>query len=356
MKHTYLFFTALLSIIVSSCTEHPDKSQEAQEKASRKIYTATAKVKTSSKEILLTGKVTTDPDRTIHYLPLSNGVVTKTYFVLGEKVSKDQVLLDFKSNELSALQAEQISLHGEFTLAQRDLKTAESMYNDQIISEKELIESQNKVRQLQASLARIDADMSVYGSSLENGVFSIKAPTGGYIIAKSASGGSTVTTEGAPLFSIANLDQVWVMANVYTSNIANISEGTSVEITSVAYPDQVFHGKISHLAQVFDSEDKSLKARIILDNPDLKLKPEMSVIVKVQQEMTENYISVPSDALIFDDNKYFVVVKNEEALSIREVTPASQSNKQAYLSEGLNQGEEVVIKHQLLIYSGLKEI
>jgi cobalt-zinc-cadmium efflux system membrane fusion protein len=119
----------------------------------------------------------------------------------------------------------------------------------------------------------------------------------------------------------------------------------------------VFYGKINSLSQVFDPEEKVLKARIVMNNNDLKLKPEMSVMVTLIDESSVSALAIPSEALIFDDNRYFVVVEESSGnFAIKDVVPQGHHDKISYILSGLSNGDNVVIKNQLLIYSGLKEI
>ena len=145
------------------------------------------------------------------------------------------------------------------------------------------------------------------------------------------------------------------MANVYAGNLQFVYEGMDVEITSLSYPNEIFYGKINSIPQIFDPEEKVLKARIVMQNKDLKFKPEMSVVVKLKNEQHLKSVSIPSEALIFDDNRYFVVVeKSPEVYCYKEVILQGQSNNVSYIASGLNEKENVVVKNQLLIYSGLK--
>jgi cobalt-zinc-cadmium efflux system membrane fusion protein len=287
-------------------------------------------------------------------------MVEKTYFSLGDKVQKGQPLLDIRSSELSGLQSEQTAAETELKIAQRELKTAQSLFDDKMLSERELLEAQGRVRQAQADVEKIKSDMTVMGTNKGNGIFSIKSPMSGHIVHKKASPGSTLSADGEPIFTVADLSTVWITINVYASDLQFVSEGMNVEITTLSYPDEVFYGKINSLSQVFDPEEKVLKARIVMKNKDLKFKPEMSVMVKLIDVGTGHapslHLSIPSDALIFDDNRYFVVVESKaNEYKISEVTLKGHYNKTSYIASGLSEGENVVVKNQLLIYSGLKE-
>ena len=347
-------------IILFSCNNKKTENSSGQNIINQafleNVKTVKVVLSNQKQELILTGRVEYDPDKIISYVPLISGVIDRTYFSLGDKVQKGQALFDMRSTELSALLSEKISLEAEEKVAERELKTAQSMFDDNIISEKELLEAKGKLKQIQAAMNKIKSDMSVYGTDKGNGIFTINAPMSGYIVSKKALSGSTISPESEPAFSIADLTTVWVTVNVYASNLRFVREGMAVEITTLSYPDEVFYGKINSLSQVFDPEEKVLKARIVMNNINLKLKPEMSAMVTLKEE-SHNALTIPSDALIFDDNRDFVVVEETAGnFVIREVVLQGHSNEISYISSGLKEGEIVVIRNQLLIYSELKEL
>lgn len=263
----------------------------------------------------------------------------KSYFSLGDYAEKGKRMVDIRSVELSSLQS-------ELAVARQNLKGVESLHESGMATDKELVEARSTVGKLQS-------DFVLYGENQDNGVFSVKAPMSGYVIGKYCNPGTSFPESGGPLFSMADLSTVWVVANVYAGNLQFVHEGQCVEITSVAYPAEVFKGKIDFLSQVFDSEDKALKVRITLPNPALKLKPEMPVVVKLFNDSNLELVAVPSSAVIFDNNGYYVVV-GDETFGIRKITPFARHNDFTYITEGIKAGEEVVIKNQLLMYNEIK--
>ena len=346
-KSAKVFSLIILVTIICSCNsgknvENPETKNVINQVFLENVKTVKAILSNQERELILTGKVEYDPDKVIHYVPLISGIADKTCFSLGDRVSKGQTMLHIRSSELSSLQS-------ELVIARRNLQSAEAMYEDRLIPEKELIEARSTYEKLQA-------DLSLYGENMGSGIFSIKAPMSGYVVHKNISAGSTVSADGDPVFIIADLSTVWITANVYASNLLAVGEGMAVEITTLSYPDEVFYGKINSLSQVFDPEEKVLKARIIMNNKDLKLKPEMSILVKVRDKTPQRLVAIPSDALIFDDNQYFAVVKEASgSFAIRNVVLQGHHNHTSYILSGLAEGECVVIENQLLIYSGLRE-
>ena len=333
----------LLLPLLASCGENSRSSLPTRETVSdvflQEVLTAKAELKRLQKEFTLAGKVVVDSDRTISYSPLVSGVVVKSYFSLGDYAEKGKRMVDIRSVELSSLQS-------ELAVARQNLKGVESLHESGMATDKELVEARSTVGKLQS-------DFVLYGENQDNGVFSVKAPMSGYVIGKYCNPGTSFPESGGPLFSMADLSTVWVVANVYAGNLQFVHEGQCVEITSVAYPAEVFKGKIDFLSQVFDSEDKALKVRITLPNPALKLKPEMPVVVKLFNDSNLELVAVPSSAVIFDNNGYYVVV-GDKSFGIRKITPFARHNDFTYITEGIKAGEEVVIKNQLLMYNDIK--
>jgi len=345
-------------LITFACTGQKGDSSTSSEKSPgnflNEVKTATAILSNHEEELTLTGKVEYDPDRVITYVPLISGIVERTYFAFGDKVQKGQALLDIRSADLSALQAELVSAEAEVGVAQRELLAAKSMYGDNMLSEVELLESQSKKKQAEAVYSRVNNDMLAYSPN-GDGSFAIQSPKTGYIVQKNVSSGAPVSPENGVLFTVADLSEVWVIANVYASNLQFVKEGMEVKITTLSYPDELFAGKINTLSQVFDPEDKTLKARIKMQNDNLKLKPEMSVVIRMSDVKQEKTVTIPSEALVFDNNEYHVVVaETPERFSIRKVTVSGSHNQNTYIRSGLTEGENVVVKNQLLLYENGK--
>jgi cobalt-zinc-cadmium efflux system membrane fusion protein len=130
-----------------------------------------------------------------------------------------------------------------------------------------------------------------------------------------------------------------------------------VRIQTTAYGDKTFTGKIQSVSQVFDQEEKVLKARIVMDNTDLKLKPGMFVNVVVEKQTEEQAAKVPEKALIFSHDKYFLVAYQDDCqLQVKEVEVLAKNNGSVFLKEGIEPGENIIAQNHLLIYEALENI
>ncbi len=305
--------------------------------------------------IHLTGSIEANPDKVVSFVSLVSGVVTGANFSVGDRVQKGQVLAEMQSSELSALQSELTSLKARIAVAENRLKAVKAMFADGVSSQRDLLEAQSELDILQSELSRNSANLGLYSASVSKGVFQIKAPASGIITQKSVTTGAQISPESGSLFTISDLSQIWVLANVYATNVKNVFPGMEVSITTLSYPDEQFKGKISSVSSVMDEEAKVLKARIELPNTGMKLKPGMLVDIKAFKPVDQMALSLPTGSLVFDDNENYVVVyKNDCELAVRKVGILTRNNGTTYLSEGPDTTENIISKNQLLVFEQLK--
>jgi cobalt-zinc-cadmium efflux system membrane fusion protein len=163
-------------------------------------------------------------------------------------------------------------------------------------------------------------------------------------------------SETEPLFSIANIDEIWAVAFVSESNISKIKEGYSTSIKTLAFPDREYHGTIEKIYNIIDPATKAMKIRIRIPNKDYKLKPDMNCIVNVNYSDHQKMVAIPSSAIIFDKSKYWVMVyKNDNNIKVRKVDIYRQLGDTSYISNGLYPGETVISKNGLLIYDAIND-
>ncbi|MCH8491069.1 MAG: efflux RND transporter periplasmic adaptor subunit [Oceanicaulis sp.] len=354
---------SLIGVMLFSSCSNPEEQYSNSENTNycldenfkSKIELEQPKKQFVTEGIPLTGAVEPNPDKVIHFVSLVGGIISNTYFSLGDNVTKGQVLAELRSTELSELQSQSKTIESQIKVAEKNLQSIQSMYDDGIASQKDLMEAQSELDIMKAEREKINANLSLFSASPEKGVFQIKSPTSGIVTAKSISAGTQISAEGEPLFTISDLSEVWVLVNVYATNVMNIETGMQVNIKTLSYPDEIFEGKIAAISQVFDADARVLKARVVLQNTNLKLKPGMIVDVTALKELKIEALSISTSALIFDNNQNYVVVyKNDCEIESRNVEILSKSNGLTFLSSGINENEKIISKNQLLIYEQIK--
>lgn len=324
------------------------------QKLKKELQTSKVELMPIEESITLTGEIETNSDNTVKYASMVDGLVTNTYFSLGDYVKKGQLLAEIQSTSLNEMQDDTQSLRAQLVVAKRKLEAVRSMYKDEIASQKDLIEAQSEVAIIESNIAKTGKNMQLY--SAHKNKLQVKAPASGYVIEKNISQGMSVSAGGDNLFVISNLDNVWVMANVYATNMRHVYANQTAVVSTLAYPGENFFGKVNSISQVFDENERVLKAKIVLDNKDKKLKPGMSAdIMFPVQTSGKSALAIPVKALIFDNNQNYVVVYKADCdMEIRLVTEISANSNYTYVEGNLKPGESIITNNALLIYDALK--
>ncbi len=359
MKYTMVFLSVLL--ILPACSKKEKKQVQAagfqlSETLASELELDTTSVRTVERELLLTGKISFDEDKVAKVFPLAGGFVKELYVELGDYVRKGQIMAIIRSPEIAGFTKEGVEAEAQLQSAEKKLKVAEELYKSGIISELELLEAKKSLETTSGETKRIRDVLDMYGAGA-GAVYPIKSPVSGVVVQKNIALNMELRTEDiTPAFVVGSIEDVWVMANVYESDIPNIKVGYDAQVTTISYPDRVFRGKIDKIFSLMDAESKTLKARVTLKNENFALKPEMFANVKVRYSEPIQKVAIPSSCLIFDKSKYFVMIyHSRDHIETREVEIYQENDSVTYIESGLKAGELVMARHQLLVYDALND-
>lgn len=320
------------------------------------IVIDTVKQENVMSELKLSGKVSFNEEKVIKIYPLVTGTVEDIKVELGDMVTKGQVLAVINSGEIAGLQQEKISADAAVLIAKKSLDATTEMYNTGINSQKDLIIAQKEYDKAIAEQTRMSNLFKIYNVSIK-GQYTIKSPITGYVVEKKINNQMQTRADNSEgMFTISSLDEVWINAYVYETDIDKVKEGYEADVSTLAYENKIFKGKVYKIYNVLDPETKVMKIRIKLANPNIILKPEMfaNVIIRYNDNISKPVI--PSDAIIFNNNKNYVMVyHNSSNIETREVSVNKSVGNLTYLSKGLNAGEKIISKYNLMIYDALNE-
>lgn len=364
MKQTVFYICILGFSLITSCKSEQKKQAEDKtvcisDTMQSRIALDTAVLSNINNELQLSGEVGFDENKVVKVYPFSSGQVTEVKVSLGDKVSAGQVLAVIRSADIAGNYSDLKSSNADVAIAKRQMDNAKLLLDKGISSEKEYEEAKENYQKALAANQKITDALHINGggNTTATGVFTIKAPISGYIVEKKANAGSYIRQDNSDnLFTISDLKDVWVWANVFESDITKIKEGYTAVVKTLAYPDKVFKGKIDKISEVLSPDNKVMRVRINLPNDGLLLKPEMFTNVIVENTEQSKAISIPSDAMVFDDGKNYVVIyKGKCDLHLAEVTVQKIENNLAYISSGLNAGDIIISKNQVLFYNAILE-
>lgn len=178
----------------------------------------------------------------------------------------------------------------------------------------------------------------------------IYSPQSGIVIEKMVQQGQYVNT-GDPLFSIADLSRVWVEVEIYENEFPNIHIGQSVEIRSQSFPGKPFSGRIAFVYPFLDPKTRTVKARVEMPNPGMKLKPDMFVNAVIKIPLG-SAIVVPVTAVIDSGKRQVVWIETSEGMfEPRDVQVGQTSDDKIQILSGLTAGDKVAVSGGYLIDS-----
>lgn len=357
-----LFFSAAAVVILAGCkeqqpaTENGSSNHSISDTMMSMVAIDTAKLSTVENELTLTGSVRFDDEEVVKVYSLISGLATEVKVSLGDYVKKGQTLAVIMSSEAAGIRNDLLNARSNLEIAEKNRQAAEDLYKSGISSEKESLTAEADYRKAESELTRVTDIVKINGDNA-TADYVIKAPVSGYIVERLINPHMLIRSDnGNSLFTISDLKHVWVLANVYETDIAKVHLGDEVSVTTIAYPDTVFKGKIENISMVLDPDNKTMKVRIDLKNENCLLKPEMFANVTVKYRSPGDMVEVPANALVFDKSRYFVMLYGgRNDVRTREVQLFSRAGEKAYITTGLKPGDRVITKSQLLIYNALNE-
>ena len=178
----------------------------------------------------------------------------------------------------------------------------------------------------------------------------LRAPADGIVLEKMAIEGMRFMP-GEPLYRIADLSSVWLLADVFEQDLGVVRDGQEVKITVNAYPGQTFTGKVAFIYPTVSPETRTGKVRIVVSNPDLRLKTGMYANVALDVGVADHpVVAVPESAVIDSGTTQAVLVaRGEGTFEPREVKLGAHADGYYEIREGLAAGDRVVVSANFLI-------
>ena len=292
--------------------------------------------------------------------PLARGRIMEVQAKVGDRVGTGQTLAIFDNIEAGELLSQDQSaradlerLKAQLIPAARQVERSRRLADigagaekdfESSKAEKEGIEA--NIRSQESLIEGLRQRLHRFGVSDGNlrGTFltPLKAPFSGVITKAQASPGDTVDA-GRDVFTVADLTQVWVQAEVYEKDLGRIRVGQSAFITVDTYPDQPFEGKVSYIGDALDPQTRTTRVRCEVSNHDLRLKTDMFANIELPTKFSKQAIAVPSAALQVVEGKNVVFIRHSQTqFEKREVEKGVTVKQQTEILRGLKQGEPVV--------------
>lgn len=294
-------------------------------------------------ELRFYGNVQVDERRQAYVQTRFAGWIRNVYAdATGNFIRKGQPLFTIYSPDL-------VTTEHEYLLAKNNSEALQQSKVSGVASGASSLLSAAKERLLQWEVSPAEIEKLDQGGKVITDL-TVNSPVSGYITQKNALPNMYVQPE-TMLYTVADLSDVWVLAQVFQSDAGKVKPGDPAEITVDAYPGRVFNGRVDYILPQLDVNTRTLPVRLVFPNPSLKLRPGMYVNVSLKLPMGRQLV-VPASAAFHSGTKNLIFVYGGEgSIEPREVELGPQVGDQLVVAKGLKTGEEIVTSANFLIDS-----
>jgi Cu(I)/Ag(I) efflux system membrane fusion protein len=311
------------------------------------VRTEVAKESALGRTIRAVGRVDFDEERMARLHSKVEGWIEQIHVdKTGQAVVEDEILLSIYSPKL-------VSTQQEYLLALNNLSVLQKSPLEEIRrGAQELVKSSRKRLQLLDVPEHQIRELEKSRELKKN--LHIHSPVAGTVIRIGSREGQYVTPK-TELYMVVDLSQVWVYADVYEYELPWVKVGDEVEMTLASVPGRTFKGTLSYIYPYAEAKTRTTQVRVVVDNKDLLLRPDMFAEVTIKSDVQKNAVVIPSEAIIRSGTQTQVfVVRGPGKFEPRLVKLGVESEGKVVVLEGVNAGEEVVTSAQFLLDSESK--
>jgi cobalt-zinc-cadmium efflux system membrane fusion protein len=313
--------------------------------------------------LVTSGRITFDDLRVAHvYSPVTGRVVTIAS-QLGERVKKDQPLAVLESPDVGSAFSDLGKAQADLQAAQRERMRQKDLYEAHAGAQRDYEAAEDNFRKAQAELQRAQQKARLFRGGVADRVsqvYTLRAPIDGEVIARNINPAAEVQGQysggnAVELFTIGELDKVWVIADVFEKDLALVRKDTPASVQVLAYRDRIFKGAVDWISESLEPTTRTIKIRCTLENPDRILKPEMYASVSLAVG-GDRALAIPRSAVLRlgDQTVVFVVQGTSADGRMRfERRPVAVNEDEGGdwlpVTHGLKPGERIVASGAILL-------
>ncbi len=308
------------------------------------------------------GRIAVNADRTTAVYSPYSGRVTRLVANLGDRVAQGAPLAIIDASEFNQAQNELRAGAAQLKLARLAEARKRALYEIKGGSLADWQQAQADLASAESVLGAAHARLRVLGyadAQIEQLAAGgpvqpetrIVAPIRGVVVDRQLGPGQYAQAgSGTPVYTIADLSSVWLIANVREADAARVQRGQGVEVQVLAYPDRIFSARVVYVAPSIDPNTHRLAVRAVIDNADGALKPEMFASFRIRTSEPNQSPGVPERAVVYEgENAHVWVLQSDGALELRPIRAGRTNDGFIEVLDGLKAGERVVTRGSLFI-------
>lgn len=299
------------------------------------------------------GRVEADETRLARVSSPVTGRVAELEVIVGQKVKRGELIAVIRSAELANAQSAYLRADSQRQLAQRAVERAKLLLGAFVIGVAEVQRREAELVQAAATFSASRDELRVLGmedeavaqlseSRVVNAVSQVLASIDGTVMERPVTRGQVVqATE--PICILADLSQVWLVADVPEQSSGTLAVGKELEAEVAAFPGEIIRGKLSFVSVVVNPETRTVRARMDLHNAAGRYKPSMLAMLTLQ-DLAEMQRVIPATAVVREnDEDHLFVQLSENRFHLRKVRLGGEHGNIRVLLEGVNEGEKIVL-------------
>lgn len=283
------------------------------------------------------------------------GRVTSVLVKTGDRVKTGDPLLTLTSPEAAAARASLAAAQAEADAARQELARQDKMAASGVGIESERVAAQAKLRESVAELARAQSTAGLLGNGGGSTIV-VRAPIDGTVISRRATVGTVAEPGGEPLIELGNPTALWVVADVFERDLAQVHEGAgvSVELSAALAP---VRGKVASVGSALTGSMRTAPVYIALDEGADSIRAGMFARASIEAPAGETIV-LPAEAVLIEDGKKTIVYVEQSAgkYAPRPVSVGRSVDGKVQVLSGLRPGEKVVVKGALLLDSAAEQL
>jgi cobalt-zinc-cadmium efflux system membrane fusion protein len=313
------------------------------------------------------GKVEANPGTTSKVALPMQGRVTKVMVTVGDSVRQGMPLIvldspdtDTAVSDYREAVAKRISAQSNVAKAEADLSRAQDLLQHGAVAQKEVLSANAQLTQSRSELAAARAEeertlrkLRIFGIQPDGNTDEVivRAPVSGKVLDLSITPGEYRNDTSAPVMTIADLSNVYMTADVPETSIRFTSVNDRVIIRLDAYPDQEFTGRVTKVGDTVDPATRTIKVRVLLQNPDGKLRPDMFGQLNIEGPPRE-VVAAPTSAIVQTESAAIVYREHgQDQFEPVEVRLGERVGNRTVILKGLAAGDRIVTDGPMLIRS-----
>ncbi len=361
---------ALMAVSLAGCSPKSDKNVNSSDAAGNIVLTAaqrenirlyTVAVSKFHKTIEISGIVDFDNDHATSVLAPFSGPVSRLLVAQGQQVRKGEPLADVDSSDFATAIGAYRKTLAAARVARRLADLDKDLLEHQGVSRREEEQAESDAAGAESdrdaalqALVSLNVDPKTIkgiqdGRPVARFQGTIRSPIAGTVVEKLITPGLLLAAGTTPCFTIADLSRVWVMAQIFGSDIGSVSLGDSAEVETGSSKNLV--GKVDNISAEVDPNTRSVAVRVIVENPGNLLKKQMYVRVLIRSRAESSGLLVPVSAVLRDDENlpFVYVALSDGSFARQHVTVRSRTGDQYDIAVGLKSGNRIVVDGGIFI-------